>query len=421
MSIARCITVGHSRVKTKQAKKRRRNKIIIVIALALVTVVGCAGAYWHFRIGNYEGVLGGKISFPEANAAHEQQILDVRDAFSKDIINIVLFGFDRNLARDEVYATYRADTIMLASINLKDGTAAVVSIPRDTLVPIYKRGGGRDKINSAYYYGWRYGGGKTDEEKYEKGMLYQVETVSMALKGVPIHYYVSVDMESVKSIVDAIGGVEYDVPKNIYSKSGRLLLEKGKKVLNGAQLLIFVRDRQYSMGDIKRVENQQDIMMELFKQLKSTGNLLRIPKIYAAVADNVKTNLTMEQIMSLAHYGMNTLDTANISKHVMPTSFAWGRLSESWTKSYSYLIINQKGRAQLLYDIWGLEVKPDPTDVIFPPLPGEEPSDESDEGIPPEVEDPEDPEEPEEPEDPEDPEEPEDPEDPEDPDPSDQT
>jgi len=408
MSIARCITVGHSRVKTKQAKKRRRNKIIIVIALALVTVVGCAGAYWHFRIGNYEGVLGGKISFPEANAAHEQQILDVRDAFSKDIINIVLFGFDRNLARDEVYATYRADTIMLASINLKDGTAAVVSIPRDTLVPIYKRGGGRDKINSAYYYGWRYGGGKTDEEKYEKGMLYQVETVSMALKGVPIHYYVSVDMESVKSIVDAIGGVEYDVPKNIYSKSGRLLLEKGKKVLNGAQLLIFVRDRQYSMGDIKRVENQQDIMMELFKQLKSTGNLLRIPKIYAAVADNVKTNLTMEQIMSLAHYGMNTLDAEKISTYVMPTSFKWGRLSESWTKSYSYLIINQKARAKMLYDIWGLEVKPDKTDVIFDPLPEEEFTEESDE----------DPEDPEEPEDPEDPEEPEDPEDP---DPSDQT
>ena len=55
--------MGHSRVKTKQAKKRRRNKIIIVIALALVTVVGCAGAYWHFRIGNYEGVLGGKSAF----------------------------------------------------------------------------------------------------------------------------------------------------------------------------------------------------------------------------------------------------------------------------------------------------------------------------------------------------------------------
>ncbi|HCF49609.1 MAG TPA: LytR family transcriptional regulator, partial [Syntrophomonas sp.] len=81
--------------------------------------------------------------------------------------------------------------------------------------------------------------------------------------------YVSVDMDAVVQIVDALGGVEYNVPKNIYHKTGRLLLNKGQQVLNGRQFLIVCRNRNYRLGDLQRVKNQQDILLELFKQFKS--------------------------------------------------------------------------------------------------------------------------------------------------------
>ena len=424
------------RKQIRQANKQKKRKVILIVILAIVFAAVSAGGYWYFRISDDAKMFPGRISFPEADA-HGKEIMDIREAFSKDAVNILLMGFDRNEDRKDVYSAFRADTIMLASINIETGKVDVISIPRDTLVPIYNRGGGRDKINSAYTYGWRYGGGSTDEEKFNLGMLYQVETISMALKGVPIHYYVSVDMDAVVQIVDTLGGVEYNVPNNIYHKTGRVLLGKGQQVLNGQQFLIFVRNRNYRLGDLQRVKNQQDILLALFKQIKSAGNIVKIPKIYSSVVNNAKTNLSLEQIMSLAHFATQNVDTDNIGTHVLSTSFALGRIKESWTKSYSYLIIDQKARAQMLYDIWGLDVMPDATDVIYPPLPQEpEPADEEEpplaeeepptepepapEPVPVEPgpenpEDPQDPQIPTDPENPEDPEKPEDPQDPENP------
>lgn len=376
-----------SRVAVKQAQKRKRNKTSLIVALVIILAGVGVGGCWFIRLSDYKKILPGEVSFPEASEGYDQEILDVRQAFSKNIINILLLGFDRDEDRDKEYVAFRADTIMLASINLETGRADLVSVPRDSLVPIYNRGGGRDKINSAFVYGWSYGGGKTDEEKHQKGMLYQVETVSMALGGIPIHYYVTLDMDAVVQIVDAVGGVEFDVPKDIYHKNGRIIAPKGLQVFSGRRFLDYVRNRNYRDGDLQRVKNQQAALLALFKQVKSLGSIIRIPKIYKSVVNNTDTNLSLEQIMSLAHYATQTMDTENISTHVLKTSFAWGRLSESWTKSYSYLIIDQKARAKLLNELWGLEITPGPTDVLYPPLPDEpEPTDEDDEDedIPPE-------------------------------------
>ncbi|HCF49610.1 MAG TPA: hypothetical protein DER60_04965, partial [Syntrophomonas sp.] len=167
-------SMAQNRMQVKQAKKRNRKQYVFIVVLILVFAVVGAGGYWYYRISNYKKLLPGGVVFPGASDDHDQDILDIRQAFSKDIINILLMGFDRNESRDEVYEVYRADTIMLASINIETGKVDVISIPRDTLVPIYRRGGGKDKINSAFTYGWRYGGGSTDEEKYKLGMLYQV-------------------------------------------------------------------------------------------------------------------------------------------------------------------------------------------------------------------------------------------------------
>lgn len=362
----------------------RLSRLKKILTICLIIIIGfvSVGVIYASRLSDLDKLFPG-VDFNESNPDEDPDIKDVRDAFNNlddRFLNILLVGFDRDEERDQKTEYFRADTLMVFAINTETGKVDIVSVPRDTLVPIYKRDGTRDKINSAYGYGWKYGGAPSDdlEEKHRLGMEYQVETVSRTLKGIPIHYYVSVDMDVVVEVVDIIGGVWFDVEKRVYSPKREVLLEPGYQHLDGLKFLDFVRGRRYSDGDITRVKNQQDILVAAFNQLKSANQLANAPKIYASVRDNVDTNLSMEQMVSLAWYGSQNIETDKINQHIVATSFAWGRLSESWTRSYSYLILNQKKRVELIYEVWGIDVTADPTDILFPPLRDEpEPSDES--------------------------------------------
>lgn len=365
----------YTALKRRLAAMSPAKRVVLISALVLVLTVSSAGAWYLTRLGNVENM------FPDLPAGEDTDpdIKSVREAFDNKTLNILLLGFDRNEERGEKYEVFRPDTIMVVSIDLETGKTDLVSIPRDTLVPIYNRRGGKDKINSAYSYGWKYGGAPADdrEERHRLGMKYQVETVSIALKGIPVHYYVSVDMEVVREVVDILGGVWYNVEQPVYNNRGTLWLKAGYQHLDGDKFLKYVRGRNYSDGDITRIKNQQNILLAAFDQLKKANKIIRLPQVYASVRKNVETNLSTEQILSLAWFASQNIDKSDIGTHVLKTSYAYGRLSESWTQSYSYLILDQKARAKLIKEIWGIEVGVDPTDELFPPLPAEDPSDDS--------------------------------------------
>lgn len=353
-------------------------KVLLASALSLL-VLGTGFSAWYFiRLSNTD-LLRPDIDFPAGNNA-DPDVKDVREAFDKNIINFALLGFDRNEERDAEYEYYRPDTIMIVSINLETAKVDLVSIPRDTLVTIYDENGKgilRDKVNSAYGHGWEGADSEDLAEKHRLGMAYQIETISMALKGVPIHYFGTIDMDGVMEAVDILGGVWYDVEKRVYHKTGRVIAEPGYQLLKGKKFMDLLRNRQYSSGDLQRIENQQAILLAAFDQFKQAGKLVHAPQIYMAMKDKIGTNLTFDQIMSLAFFAAKNISMDKFSTHVLETNYAHGRLEESWEISYDYLIIKQKKRAQLIFDVWGIEVKPDPTDVIFPSLDPEPGWDES--------------------------------------------
>lgn len=356
----------------------KTKKLVYILVLVLL-VTGTGASAWFFgRISDMDRMFPG-IDFEDPN--DDPDIKDVRDAFNNKTLNILLMGYDSNEARVELDRDYRADTLMVGAINLETGKIDIISIPRDTLVPIYNRGGGKDKVNSAYSYGYYYGGAPSNDQeaRHQMGIKYQIETVSIALKGIPIHYYVAVDMDAVVEIVDIMGGVWYDIDHTVYHNSGRVIAEPGYQKLSGKKFLEFIRSRQYRDGDLQRVRNQQEVLIAAFDQFKKANKLINAPQVMMSVRNNVETNLSVEQIMSLAWFGTQKVDTKNISNHTLQTSFAYGRLQESWTRSYSYLIINQQKRAELIYDIWGIQVSVDPTDTVYPPLSDEEPGEDSDE------------------------------------------
>lgn len=362
-----------SRIRTRLVGMSKAKKILFIAVLFLLITSAGASAWYYQRLSNLEKM------FPEvANLEPSERTSEsggIHGAFGHKTLNILLLGFDRDEARDEIYTCYRADVIMVASVNLDTGKVDVLSIPRDTLVPIYGLEGIKDKINSAYTYGWQHGGApKDDQEKRHRIALdYQVQTVSQALKGVPIHYYLTIDMDGVVEAVDTVGGIWYESDTRVYDKYGKLIVDSGRQLVDGETFLRFVRNRHFSSGDLQRVKNQQSILLAAFAQFKSTGTLMHIPQLYSDLNSRIETNLSLEQMLSLALFASQKIAPANIETHVLATSSAFGRLHSSWEKSYSYLIIDQEQRAELIKQIWGLEVTVDPIDKILPPLPKEEP------------------------------------------------
>lgn len=367
------LKLGLTKLKSWYKSLNKTKRIALLLAVVLVLTTGVAGAttWWFYNRFTdldraFSDIDWGNSDFP-----------DVDEVFEGRVLNILLMGFDRNEARDAIYSAFRPDTLMVAAINLDTGKVDLVSIPRDSLVPIYDRGGGRDKINHSYYYGWAASiTGITDpDERHQSGLNSVVETVSMALKGVPIHYYVSVCMEGVMEIVDIMGGVWYDVPFDlIHHRTGEVLVTEGYQKLDGRQFLDFVRNRTFEGGDVRRTQHQQAILIAAFDQFKRANKLIHAPQVYMNMRNNLETNLTLDQIAALAFFATRNISAANITTHTMPGKFAYGRVHEGQTATNIYYLIDQQGRADLLKQVWGIDVQPDAPDKLLPRLrPDDEP------------------------------------------------
>lgn len=194
----------------------------------------------------------------------------------------------------------RTDTIILCKFNYETGEISMLSIPRDTRTHIRGRRN-QEKVNHAYAYG---------------GHKLTMETVSDLL-GVDLEYYVTVDYEAVKEIVNAIGGVEIDVPRRMYyqdlSDSPPLVIDiqPGLQKLNGDKSIQYLRFRSYPEGDIGRVEAQQVFMMEFIKQTLQPRNITKIPKMINTYFDYVDTNIPITSMLK-AVPSINDIDFANI-------------------------------------------------------------------------------------------------------------
>ena len=209
------------------------------------------------------------------------------------------------------------------------------------------------------------------EERHRLGLESQIETVRTVLKGIPIHFYISVDMESVRELVDIMGGVYYDVERNVRALNGRLLIEKGYQKLNGQQFLYYVRNRNFSEYDYGRVQNQQKILISAFQQFKSSGKLLKAPQIYLSMRNKIETNLNLEQIAALALFAAQKIQPESINSHFLQGKYEIGRLHHGQTSNNIYYLMDQKSRTQLVYDIWGIESEIEAQDKLLPKLPNE--------------------------------------------------
>lgn len=247
----------------------------------------------------------------------EEDDSDEIESDDKDEIIFLLTGIDESTGIEKIkekeikeneYTTtgYRTDTMMLCKFNFETGDISILSIPRDTRVNIRGREN-QEKINHAYSYG---------------GPYLTLRTVKDLLK-IDLDYYVTVDYLAVKEVVDAIGGVDIDVPMNMRKSDPTdkppldINLTKGLQTLYGKESLDFLRFRDYPEGDVDRVHAQQLFMKEFMKQVLQPENITRLPKIAKTYFDNVDTNIPMGTVLK-GITSANKIDIDNLNIETLP-------------------------------------------------------------------------------------------------------
>ena len=175
----------------------------------------------------------------------------------------------------------RSDTMIVMTVNPKQQSVQMVSIPRDTRTEIIGRGY-LDKINHAYAFG---------------GVEMSVDTVENFLN-IPIDYYFKVNMDSFKDIVDAVGGITVNNPLE-FTQGGQKF-NKGPIGLDGKGALNFVQMRkQDPRGDFGRQERQRLVMKGVIDKGASFSSITRFGDILDALGNNIKTNLTFDEMVEI--------------------------------------------------------------------------------------------------------------------------
>lgn len=195
--------------------------------------------------------------------------------------NIVVLGVDERAEENDVG---RSDTLFVVMFDQEKKSVSLLSVPRDTRVRI--PGHGWDKINHAYAYGGRELSQATVEE----------------LLGIRIDNYVMVDFAGFKGLVDAIGGIDINVEKDMYYYDDwdgfKVDLKKGPQHLDGETAIQYVRYRDEE-GDIGRIKRQQHFIMAVYEKITSADMLLHVPGLARQLSSMIKTNLPVGDMMDI--------------------------------------------------------------------------------------------------------------------------
>lgn len=209
------------------------------------------------------------------------------------------------------------DTMLLLRFNPQDKTVVLLSVPRDTRLDI--PGYSTEKINAAHKLG---------------GPALAARTTSQLLGGVGIDRYVTINVQGVQALVEALGGVTVNVPKDMKyrddSQHFYVNLKAGKQHLNGEQALQLLRFRYDESGDIGRIQRQQLVLRALNEQALNPANVARIPQLLSVIQSHIDTNLTVEEIVALMGFA-SQIERSDIQMLIVP-----GRFSEPGELDASY-------------------------------------------------------------------------------------
>lgn len=160
---------------------------------------------------------------------------------------------------------------------------------------------------------------------------------------IKIDHCVDTDFNGFASLVEALGGITLDVEKRMYYPSENIDLKKGVQKLNGEQALGYVRFRSDGLGDLGRVERQQKFISVLADQVMSLSTLFKIPKLVGIFQDNIKTDISFREMLSLAN-DFKSFNVSSLKTRILPGE-------PEYIGGISYYICDKKATAQLIDEL----------------------------------------------------------------------
>lgn len=275
-------------------RSSRTKRVIAAVAVTLLAfLLGFAG----WAIVEYDSLSNAIRNPPQVQLQTVEQLSPSLVSSSGPAPEYVLIvGLDREPGADAP----RSDTMILARVDPANGTLGLLSIPRDSRVAI--RGHGLAKINEA----WEYGGAPLT-----------ISTVR-DFTGLPVNHYVQIDFAGFSRVVDLMGGVWIDVDQDIReNNTGALQIRKGYQALNGKQALQYARSRRFADGDFTRTRHHRTILKALVQQALSPSNAARMPAMARAVASNLKSDMSLPELVSMAA-GIRGIAGRDIMPYVVP-------------------------------------------------------------------------------------------------------
>ena len=321
MAVYRQINNKNSRKRTQRDKnkaylneiKRQQQKQAVFIRMIVTTIlfiiaivlglfyVGMNTEFCREHFGDDSPITKffDKLASDNANKANA----DFGLPFGPKRQNILLLGVDASDNPNDLWTGTRTDTIILVNIDPRTKSVNAISIPRDSKV--YLPGNhGIQKINAAHAIG---------------GVNMTIKTVEDTL-GVHIDKYIMVHDNAVKSIVEALGGVDVYVEKNMnyddYSGKLHVHLTKGEHHLSPTEAVGYLRFRHDPMGDIGRTHRQQWFIRGVLNEIKKPETVTKIPDIVSVARKYVRTNMSLYELSQFAmmskHLDMDKIEIATL-------------------------------------------------------------------------------------------------------------
>jgi LCP family protein required for cell wall assembly len=302
----------------------------------------------------------------------------VEEHFEERLINVVVLGLHNRNDDNTFGDVYNVDTIMVATINFDQNTLSLLAVPRDSYVQI-AAGGVEDRIRQSYRYGY-YSGfdedntgsqGAEDEddasgnssgkgieseiaveeatERHEAGMRSAIDTVSELLDGLTLHYYIAMDIQGLKQLIDSLGGVFYTVEEPMIGYTPQESLDAGPQMLDGQGYLTYLTYREPdSRDDLNRIKRQKSLLLATFNYFQDMGLFRYVIPTYATYREHIHTDLSFNQVTALTLFAGERLETGAIFDYSLQGEY----FSIDNGVTY-YLALDEKAKDDLLQKLSG--------------------------------------------------------------------
>lgn len=229
----------------------------------------------------------------------------VEEYFEERTVNVVVLGL-HNRNEDNTFGDiYFVDTILIASVNFDQDTLTLLAVPRDSYVEI-AHSGKKDRLRQAYRYGYE----ASADNRHAVGLRYTLDTLDELFKDIKLHYYIAMDIEGLKQLIDSLGGVYYNVEKTLVGFTPQESLEAGPQLLDGRGYLTYLTYRETdARDDLNRMQRQRALLLATFDYFQEMGLFSYVIPTYATYRDHIHTDLNFNQVAALTLFAGERLET----------------------------------------------------------------------------------------------------------------